>query len=155
MPGHRSRFDEARIAQVETRRDVHQALGRGSELLGHATVGEDPERPLAVCRAQVVGAAPALVAFEAAVDRFDHHRRPVAPPTSQLVAQHVGAAEPDVAQVGGANAGGVHVQHFSDAGRLVEVDDADGAVSTPDRLHDASDMSPRRPMLLSTAARHR
>ena len=155
MPRHRRRLDEARVAQVEAVRDVDQALGRGSELLGHATVGEDPERPLAVRRAQVVGASPALVAFEAAVDRLDHDGRPVAAPSRQLVAQHVGAAEPDVAQVRGADAGRLHVQHLADARRLVEIDDPDGAVSAPDRLHEASGMSPRKPMLFSTAARHR
>ena len=105
--------------------------------------------------AQVVRAAPALVTFEAAVDRLDDDGTPVAATAGQLVAEHVGAAEADVAQVGRADAGRLHVQQLARPRRLVELDDPDGAVATLDGLHDGAGRSPRKPMLFSTTDRQR
>ena len=135
MPGDRGRLHQGRIAHVEPLRQSDQSRCRRTELLRHAPVGTDAKRSLAVRRTQVVGAARALRAFHAAVNGLDDDGRAVLAHTGQLVTEDGAAPEPDVAQIGSADARRPHVEQLTDSGRLVELDDRHSPLHTADSLH--------------------
>ena len=110
MPRDRGRLHDGGIAYIDAGRQGDQAGRRRPEVLRHATVGADAEGPLAMGRAQVVGTAGTLRALHAAVDGLDHHGRAVLPHTRKLMAENGAAAESDVAQVGPADARGLHFE---------------------------------------------
>ena len=136
MPRDRRRLDDRRVAHVEARRQRDEPGRRRSELLGHAAVGGDAERPLAVGRAEVVRAAPALLALHAAVERLDDDGGAVLPDAGELVAEDLAAPEADVHEVRRADAGRPHVEQLAGARRFVDVDDVDATLSAPHRFHE-------------------
>ena len=109
---------------------------RGPELLGHATVGGDAERSLAVGGAEVVRASPALLALHAAVERLDDDGGAVLPDARELVAEDPAAPEADVHEVRRADAGRPHVEHLPGARGFLHVDDIDATLSAPHRFHE-------------------
>ncbi len=108
VPGHRGGLDQCATGHVEADGEVDQPLGRGPELLGHAAVGHHAEGPLGGLRAEVDPAVEAVLAGATAVEPLDRHGRAVGADTGQLVAEDVLGADPEVEEVGGADADRSH-----------------------------------------------
>ena len=160
MPRHGRGLDDGRRRGGRARRGSAPAAPRGARNCSAIP----PSAPMPSARCPCVGQrlyvpAGTLLARHAAVDRLDHHRGAVRPVPGELVTQHVPAAEPDVAEVRGADAGRLHGEHLAPVpGGVVEIDHRDAALLTPDRLHDGSGAgggSACSPTVFSTAAMHR
>ena len=89
---------------------------RRAELLRHPAVGGHPERALPVRRAEVVRAAPALLALHAPVERFDDDGGAVLADAGELVAEDLPESPADVAEVGRAHARRLHLEELAGPG---------------------------------------
>ena len=137
-----------RVADVESRRQHHDAFGRRAELLRHAAVHGDPERGSRVRRAAVVPTGSALLTIATAVHRLHNDACSVLAHARDLVAEDLAEPKGDVEQVRAADArrGDLKQLAIGHPRSLVDVDDLDGIFCIPRTafIGTAAPLSPAR-----------